>query len=351
MVGMSRDGGESGCAQRETAETAVGGICAASVSIVPADRLPACFPAPVGGGSPIVTIITPSLNRAGFLVAAIESVVGQGEESVEHIIVDGGSSDGSLSILEHYPRVRVIHGPDRNSHHALNRGVAAATGEVIGFLMTDDVLAPGALAAVGATFVRHPEVQVVAGRAFLAQGSQIVAEFVHLGGEDGLWDELLFGTPAFCSWFFRRSFLRQIGEFDEGMAVAADRDLLIRIAVGGGRPLLLPWPVYIYGLHPGSATLVPCSNTIARQLNEHCRIAAKYLSQHRAPAAVAERIAVWRSFETLQALRHARRHRAWWTALGYAWRLVRDWRTLARLGAAKRCIARARRGGMAQRGC
>jgi glycosyltransferase len=89
-----------------------------------------------------VTIITACYNRAATIGGAIESVASQTYREIEHIVVDGGSTDGTLDVIARHPSVsRLIPGPDKGVYDALNKGIAAASGELIGFLHSDDVYA------------------------------------------------------------------------------------------------------------------------------------------------------------------------------------------------------------------
>lgn len=97
---------------------------------------------------PRVSVITPSLNQGEFLVDCIESVLKQGYANVEHIVIDGGSTDSTLEILRSFPHVRWISEPDRGQSDALNRGVRMSSGEIIAWLNSDDYYLPGAFAAV-----------------------------------------------------------------------------------------------------------------------------------------------------------------------------------------------------------
>jgi glycosyltransferase involved in cell wall biosynthesis len=91
-----------------------------------------------------ISIITPTLNRAAYLGEAIESVIAQDHPDVEHIIVDGMSTDGTVELLGRYPHLRVIREPDRSVYDGFNTGIRAAHGEVIMLLNSADLLPPGA---------------------------------------------------------------------------------------------------------------------------------------------------------------------------------------------------------------
>src|SRR5690349_15380481 len=97
---------------------------------------------------PSISIILPHLNRRKMLRQALESIAAQECADVETIVVDGGSTDGSLEDLAQHSDVRVLTGPDRGVFDAFNKGLAAARGDIVGILNSDDLYTPGAFAAV-----------------------------------------------------------------------------------------------------------------------------------------------------------------------------------------------------------
>ena len=97
---------------------------------------------------PKVSIVTSSYNQAAFIARTIESVRTQDYPNVEHIVVDGMSTDGTVDVLARYPDLKVIREPDRGQADAINKGFRAATGDLFGFVNSDDTLEPGALSAV-----------------------------------------------------------------------------------------------------------------------------------------------------------------------------------------------------------
>src|SRR5262245_7113023 len=101
---------------------------------------------------PTISVVTPSFNQAKFLRANIDSVLSQGYPHLEHIVIDGGSTDGSVDILRNYNHLRWISELDRGQTHALNKGFRMATGEVIGWLNSDDTYCPDVLREVGQKF-------------------------------------------------------------------------------------------------------------------------------------------------------------------------------------------------------
>jgi glycosyltransferase involved in cell wall biosynthesis len=116
------------------------------------------------GPSPLVSVIIPTFNRARFLPDAIESVLSQGVESLELIVVDGVSSDDTMQVLRRWDgAIRVIEEPNKGIGPARNVGVRASRGEFLAFLDSDDYWLPGKLRRQLEEFERHPELEAVYG--------------------------------------------------------------------------------------------------------------------------------------------------------------------------------------------
>jgi len=122
---------------------------------------------PGGGDWPKISLVTPSFNQGRFIEETIRTVLGQGYPNLEYIIIDGGSTDESVEIIRKYEPwlAHWVSEADDGQSDAINKGFAAATGEVFGWLCSDDVLLPGALAAVGGYFAAHDDCRWLAGRA------------------------------------------------------------------------------------------------------------------------------------------------------------------------------------------
>jgi glycosyltransferase involved in cell wall biosynthesis len=113
---------------------------------------------------PLVSIVTPSYNMANYLPAAIESVLGQDYPRIEYIVVDGGSTDGTLTILERYrDRLAYTSAPDLGPSHAIFQGFRRASGDILAWLSADDTLLPSAVRTVVDFFAPRPEVDIVYG--------------------------------------------------------------------------------------------------------------------------------------------------------------------------------------------
>ena len=230
---------------------------------------------------PSFSIITPCLNRATYVAEAIESVIQQGYTNLEHIVVDGGSTDGSLDILDSFPHLRVVSEPDLGLYYAINKGLRMAQGEVIGFLNTDDIYLAGVFQRVAEMFVDHPECSAVLGGVSIFvddpdNKKRTEAAYPPFTQKE-LLKQITQGVPLFNGWFFHRKAFDGIGEFDIRYRYAADRELLIRMALSGLRFENLAQIVYSYRHHPGSLTFNSDNNAFSGMVQEFKAIAERYL--------------------------------------------------------------------------
>jgi glycosyltransferase involved in cell wall biosynthesis len=179
---------------------------------------------------PSISLVTPSLNQGRFIRATLESVLSQDYPQLDYRVQDGGSTDGTLAALHEYEaRVAFVSEKDRGQADAINRGLSKATGEVLGYLNSDDVLRPGALTAVGEAFASDPELMFVWGRAsYLDEAGKAVSPYlVTPDAIERLADACFIAQPAA---FFRRKAWEEVGLFDESLHHTMDYDYWLRIA-------------------------------------------------------------------------------------------------------------------------
>jgi glycosyltransferase involved in cell wall biosynthesis len=222
---------------------------------------------PDGSPWPRISIVTPSFNQGEFLEETLVSVAQQDYPNVEHLVVDGGSTDGSAAILERW-RDRlayVVSEPDRGQAHAINKGFARSTGEILTWLNSDDLLAPGALAAVAMAFHTRAA-DLVAGVACLFDDSGTVDRHLTACPDGPLpLDELLdlegrwhagqfFYQPEVM--FRREIFQRVGGTLREDLVYSLDYDLWVRFAEAGARLHVIGRPVAWFRLHAAQKTHV-----------------------------------------------------------------------------------------------
>ncbi|MEM6262155.1 MAG: glycosyltransferase family 2 protein [Bacteroidota bacterium] len=119
-----------------------------------------------------ISVLTPAYEAGGYLKRAITSVMAQEDPNFEHIIVDGGSKDGTLDLLQQFPHLTWISEQDRGQSDAMNKAFDLATGDIIVYLNADDWFAPGAFAAVRSHFELHPQADIVVGNLTLVEGTK-----------------------------------------------------------------------------------------------------------------------------------------------------------------------------------
>ncbi len=223
-----------------------------------------------------ISIITPTRDRAHFLAPAIESVLAQNPDGVEHIVVDAMSTDGTAELLARHPHLRVIREPDAGLYDAMNKGLRAARGEFIGILNSDDLYAPGAFSRIAAA---GRECDVVSGGAHVFKDEDTVIREVLSAKKIALnFRNVLFGIPLLNARFFRRSFVEKVGAFDLDYRIAADREWLLRALLAESRELVIPEVLYRYRAHEGSLTFDAANRSAAGYHEEHALFAERHLA-------------------------------------------------------------------------
>ena len=182
-----------------------------------------------------ISIITITYNSAKTLQRALASVQSQTYADIEHIIVDGASTDGTKQMIEAYaakhPNVRWISEKDEGIYNALNKGIRMATGDVIGFLHSDDVLfAPDSIEHIAAAFENNA-VDVTYGDLQYCHANRVVRHWESNTFHPG---SLKFGwMPPHPTVYVRRKVYDEVGLYDEWFRISADYDMLLRIFTAG----------------------------------------------------------------------------------------------------------------------
>lgn len=221
------------------------------------------------------SIVMPSFNQARFIERSLNSVRNQEYEGTELIVMDGGSRDGTREILERYSEHIALwrSEPDRGQSDALNKGFACATGEIYGWLNSDDLYLPGAFHHAAHIFAAYPHVEVVYGDWFSVDVSDAITEHCPaLAASRGR----LVTEGFFCNaqaMFWRRSLHERVGAFDLQLHYTMDYDLMLRlISVAGDRAFFRTRrPLGCFRVYPGQKT----GSVSAPVAAEHRRIAAR----------------------------------------------------------------------------
>lgn len=313
---------------------------------------------------PLVSLITPSYNQAEFLEASLQSALNQTYPRLEYIVMDGGSTDGSAGIIARaaarHPG-RLAHWesqPDRGQAHAINKGLERATGDLLGWLNSDDVLLPDTVERVVQVFRQRPDVDVVYGRLERIDASgapiptpnlpkdRVTMDKAHVIGE------CIVNQPGS---FWRRRIMQRVGLLDERLRYNMDYEYWIRMALAGAIFLRLDEPVACFRLSAGSKTVGQTAAMAVEQLGVLEQLLARpdlpaQLGQ--TPARVSRQAKTARSVIGLHALYGSLKLRRWSQAagwLGYVLRrnpallLDRRWRDLALAGLQRRLARRSER--------
>jgi glycosyltransferase involved in cell wall biosynthesis len=229
---------------------------------------------------PLISIITPSFNQRQFIEATIESVLAQDYPRIEYLVVDGGSTDGTLDVLRRYgDRLRWRSEPDGGQADAINKGVRLTGGEVLGWLNADDTYLPGAVSLAVGELVAHPQAALVYGRGeFMDREGRVIEPCLHVEPFDLRrlihHNDIILQPAA----FFRRAPLVAVGGLDTSLHYALDYDLWIKLA--------LRYPVRYLPALLARARVYPETKTISggmERLAEIERVVGRY-GRRRLPA-------------------------------------------------------------------
>lgn len=205
---------------------------------------------------PRFSIVIPSLNQAAYLERALRSVLEQQYPDLELIVMDGGSTDGSVALIRKY-ETQLAHwtsAKDDGPADALNRGFARATGELLGFLNADDFYLPGALEQVSEAFAASPSADVVSGHGYFATPAGELGAPAY----SDAWDLRRFQYGACVllqpATFFRRTAFERTGGFRRTGRVCWDMELWADLASTGSSFQTLDRFIAAFRLHPNSVT-------------------------------------------------------------------------------------------------
>ena len=252
-------------------------------------------PVPVRQKLPVVSVVTPSWNQGQFLERTIKSVLDQNYPELEYIIQDGGSGDETVQILRDYQdRIKHIEScQDSGQANAINRGFHHATGDIMAWLNSDDLLLPGAISYVVSYFLENPDVDVVyAHRIVINENDEETGRWLLPAHDDKalLWADFV---PQETLFWRRRVWEKSGGQLDESFQFAVDWDLLLRFLGVGARFVRLPRFLGAFRVHDqqkSSQDLVSIGRPEMQRLRKRCH------GREVSPSEVARKIA-WYKFK------------------------------------------------------
>jgi glycosyltransferase involved in cell wall biosynthesis len=204
-------------------------------------------------------IVTPTLNAERYLEATLRSIWSQASDAIviDHVLVDGGSTDGTTVVAERFPTRVVVATDDQGMYDAINRGLSMVEGDIVGYINADDEIAPGALAAVAEAFTRHPEARWLMGK----------REFIDGDGEAFAWMQPVPFTlrsylglgwscvPQETVWM-RSDLYSEVGPFDTSFRNTGDYDMYARCR-RAAEPLILHRTLGRFRLHGDQLSFKP----------------------------------------------------------------------------------------------
>jgi glycosyltransferase involved in cell wall biosynthesis len=197
------------------------------------------------------SIVTPTFNAIATLRETIESVLAQDYKNWEHIVIDGGSTDGTVDLLRTYPHIQWISEKDRGHYDAMNKGIARSTGDVIAILNADDCYPARTLSRVAEAFSKHPDWDGLFGDVVYVDGEN--REIFRRKEARYDYDALRFGNFCYVvhpTLFLKRSTYERVGSYDhEKYLNCCDVDLILRLGKSGCRIGHIPEFVANYRLH------------------------------------------------------------------------------------------------------
>jgi glycosyltransferase involved in cell wall biosynthesis len=238
---------------------------------------------------PKISIIIGVLNMARYLSATLDSAIRQNYPDLELIVMDGGSTDGTLDIIKQYEK-HISYwksGKDKGHSDACNNAINIATGDFIHLLNADDIIDDSLLHKVAELYSRRPNAQVISCGVRIVESdgankNKILQEISDPEKLQLSLNNILFELPVINARFFHKNIFKDFGQFqptheDGSYNLSNDRDFLIRLALAGVSTEIIAEPLYLYLSHDESLTF--SQKHVIKSRKEHLKLAEKFLQK------------------------------------------------------------------------
>jgi len=228
---------------------------------------------------PLVSIVTPSFNQARYIEATIQSVLLQEYPRIEYIIVDGGSTDGTVNLIKKYEArlASWVSEKDHGQTDAINKGFARAKGDILAWINSDDTYEPGAVSAAVKYLQDHPDVGLVYGDCnFINESGRVIGRFNSAQTDLPLLRRGFVHIPQQAS-FFRADLWKQVGPLDTSFYFAMDYDLWTRLAARS-QLKYVPQTWANFRLHTSGKTIVSDDRCWPEMIRVHYRDGGSFFS-------------------------------------------------------------------------
>ena len=197
-----------------------------------------------GTGLPKLSIITITYNSEAYLEDTIKSVLSQDYTEFEYLIIDGASKDKTVDIIKSYAsedtRIKWVSEPDKGISDAFNKGIALASGEIVGIINSDDRYLPGAFSHVMKAYNSNPSFDVFHGDMLRLQGEKVLFHLVPADVKTHIWREMPVNHPTV---FVTKKVYEKVGGFELESRIAMDYDLVLRLYKAGFKFCYIPEPL------------------------------------------------------------------------------------------------------------
>lgn len=226
---------------------------------------------------PRISVVVPSFNQGAYIEATLRSVLDQGYPDLELIVMDGGSADETVGVLRRFDERLTywVSEPDAGQTDAINKGLERATGEILCYLNSDDLLAPGSLNAVARAFRQHPDVDVVHGRCvYVSQDGEELftraGKVTDLASYLRIWDRFRDGEYLTQpEVFWRKALYDRVGPFRVDLHSVMDFEMWLRMLSAGATFHFIDVPLAVFRTYPTQKSSVDPGDELCRVVSEY----------------------------------------------------------------------------------